>query len=136
MKTIIAILLTCVLSLNSLANTSNEIPFASTQLPSSFAPELQISKITGFNANIQNNRVSLNWTVDTNQDTNQFEVERSTDGKSFTMAALVFGTDKTDTDQYQFFEKAKSKKLYYRIKILHKDQTVSYSDTIIATAGK
>jgi hypothetical protein len=115
--------------LNIAAVNAREIrvPFtANHQSPSSF------STITNITCFIQQNRVSLNWTVSSNQLAEQFIVEKSADGKNFSTAALVFGTDKTDTDNYRFFEKAKSKKIFYRIKIVYKDQTVEYSSIIIA----
>ena len=59
-----------------------------------------------------------------------FELQRTTDGKNFTTAALVFGTDKNDTDSYEFYEKAKSKKAAYRLKIIYKDQSVEFSPVI------
>lgn len=115
---------------NAAANaTTNKVPFtANPQSPFFF------SSITDITCVIQQNRVSLNWTVSSNQLAEQFIIEKSVDGKSFSTAALVFGTDKTDTDNYRFFEKATAKKLYYRIKIIYKDQTAEYSSVI--TAGE
>ena len=72
----------------------------------------------------------LQWVVSENENAAQFEVEKSFDGKIFTMAALVFGTDKTETDNYQFYEKAAKKKVVYRVKIINKNQTVEYSPVI------
>lgn len=136
LKQIVVICLLLIGGLNLSANKNNDIPFTSTK-PPFFYPlqEPGISKITDFNYTIQNNRVLLSWTVKANEDSDQFEVERSNDGKIFTMAALVFGTDKPDTDYYKFFEKVVSTRMYYRIKILHKDETISYSDTITVNAG-
>jgi hypothetical protein len=73
----------------------------------------------------------LQWIVSDNEDVAQFEIEKSNDGKNFTMAALVFGTDKTETDNYMFYEKATRKKMIYRVKIINKDQTVDYSTAIL-----
>lgn len=90
------------------------------------------ARITAFTCsyNTEKKRFWLNWTVDHNRETNQFEIEKSSDGKNFTMAALVFGTENSDTGNYQFYEKAKSKKMYYRIKIIYKDNSTEYSDII------
>jgi hypothetical protein len=68
--------------------------------------------------------------VNKNEDAYQFEIEKSTDGSNFSLAALVFGTDKEAIEQYKFFEKAQSSKIYYRVKIVLRDQTSRYSDTI------
>ena len=53
----------------------------------------------------------LNWVVGENETADRFEIEKSTDGKTFIMAALVFGTEKPKTDKYQFYEKAGRKKV-------------------------
>ena len=83
--------------------------------------------INQLNCAIKNDRVILTWTIDNNQLANQVEVESSTDGKNFTMAALVFGTDKKDSDNYYFYEKAKKGKILYRLKVINKDSSVQYS---------
>ncbi|MBK8300124.1 MAG: hypothetical protein IPK90_06660 [Chitinophagaceae bacterium] len=46
------------------------------------------------------------------------------------MAALVFGTDKSDTDKYQFYEKAGSQRVLYRIKLINKDRKTEYSTVV------
>lgn len=68
--------------------------------------------------------------VNENETADRFEVEKSTDGKTFTMAGLVFGTDKSETDNYQFYEKAGNKKILYRIKMINKNQQAEYSAVI------
>ena len=67
-----------------------------------------------------------------NQDMNLFEIEKSSNGKEFKMAALVFGTEKAGDEIYKFFEKAVSKKVYYRIKMVGKDNSIRYSEVLIA----
>lgn len=104
----------------------------------SLPPSSSFSSVTGedpatiqLTYRIENNRIFLNWAMDSNQDTNQFELERSSDGKNFVLAALVFGTDKPGTEDYRFYEKARSKKTFYRVKIIRKDRTADYSDIIL-----
>lgn len=88
------------------------------------------AKVISINGNINNGKMLLQWIVTKNEDAAQFEIEKSSNGKDFAMAALVFGTDKPETDNYMFFEKATKKKMMYRVKIINKDQTVEYSSTI------
>lgn len=113
------------------ANTKeNIVPFAS---PSTLPPttiSAVPAKVVSINGHISNNKVMLQWIVSENENAAQFEVEKSIDGKKFIMAALVFGTDKTATDNYQFYEKAGKKKLVYRIKIINKNQAIGYSPVI------
>jgi len=46
------------------------------------------------------------------------------------MAGLVFGTDKPETDTYQFYEKTNNKKVSYRIKLINKDKKIAYSAVV------
>jgi hypothetical protein len=108
----------------------NFVPFTS---PSPLPPpsiSVAPAKVVSINGNISNNKVMLQWIVSENENAAQFEVEKSVDGKNFTMAALVFGTDKPETDNYQFYEKAAKKRVVYRVKIINKNQTVEYSSVI------
>lgn len=79
---------------------------------------------------IKNDRVLLNWTIDNNQSANQIEIESSTDGKNFTLGALVFSTDKKDTENYAFYEKAKKGKVFYRLKIINNDSSIQFSPIV------
>jgi hypothetical protein len=88
------------------------------------------AKLLDFKGIISNNKVILNWAVSENETADQFEVEKSTDGINFTMAALVFGTDKPATDNYEFYEKAGNQKLLYRIKLINKDKKTEYSRVV------
>ena len=56
---------------------------------------------------------------------NLFEIEKSSNGREFKMAALVFGTEKAGDENYKFFEKAVSKKVYYRIKMVGSASAIS-----------
>ena len=86
--------------------------------------------VLNFNATINKERVLLSFTLDKNQIVDQIEVERSTNEKDFVMAGLVFGTDQPDKVEYLFYEKNKGAKIFYRLKIINKDRTFSYSSII------
>ena len=90
-------------------------------------------KIISFNSSSNKGKIILNWSITDNQEVDRFEIERSLDGKSFETAALVFANFKSGTDSYQFFEKEnKSKTYYYRIRIVAKNDSVDYSQPIMA----
>ena len=89
--------------------------------------------MVSFKGQINNNKVVLQWEVDENETIYQFEVEKSTDGKNFALAALVFSTDKTANDNYMFFEKAGAEKATYRIKMIDKNGKASYSSVLTLT---
>jgi len=106
--------------------------FASVSPSSSIAGDGQSPAIVQFTYSKNDKKITLNWVAGKNQDMNLFEIEKSSNGKDFKMAALVFGTEKTGDENYKFFEKAVSKKVYYRIKMVSKDNTVRYSEVLIA----
>ena len=109
------------------------VPFAAI---SSLRIVLAPVKIISFEGTVSNNKVLLNWTVDGNQEADQFEVERSSNGKTFVMAALVFGTGKPDMDHYQFYEKKTKTKMSYRIKVILKNGAIAYSPVIKAGSDR
>jgi hypothetical protein len=111
---------------NSLSAQNNVSPIAASLV--SVSPSTAV--VNQLTCSIKNDRVLLNWTIDNNQSANQIEIESSNDGKNFTMAALVFGTDKKDTDIYAYYEKAKKGKIFYRLKIINKDGSIQYSDIV------
>lgn len=78
----------------------------------------------------------LTWNINANETVEKFEVEKSKDGKNYIMAALVFGTDKTNLDQYMFYEKKDAAKVYYRIKLISKSKEIEYSKTIEISSGQ
>lgn len=88
-------------------------------------------KLAYLNATNSNDRVLLNWAVENNKEADRFEVERSTDGKTFQMAALVFTSEINGVADYSFFEKARKVKTYYRLKMIYTNNKTEYSDIVI-----
>ena len=133
MKTITTLCLVTVLSLvcslNSSAQNSTASFTATTPSTASLAANT-LARIINFNGSVNNEKVLLSWSVEENQTANQFEVEKSTNGNDFTVAALVFGTDKKSTDNYMFYEKAKNAKTSYRIKVILTNGSIAYSPVI------
>jgi hypothetical protein len=86
--------------------------------------------VLAFTGTINSDRILLAWTLGKNQLVDQIEVEKSTDKKKFVMAGLVFGTDQPNEAEYLFYERNKKSKSFYRLKIINKDGTVTYSPSI------
>jgi len=106
-----------------------------TSTPSSLTiARSQPVKLISFEGNRTNNKTSIQWVITENETAGQFEVEKSTDGRTFSMVALVFGTDKAQTETYLFYEKSSSKKVSYRIKCVDKNQHITYSDILVIDA--
>ena len=114
---------------------NNTIPFTSLSFSTVTKPPTH-SKVTDFNWNIISDKVLLNWRAQANETVSMFEVERSNDGKNYTIVALVFGTDESLKNKYQFFEKIRKTRMFYRIKLIDKNQQVSYSETVIVEPGR
>ena len=110
-------------------DSSSIAPFASPSPAKATTAKIP-AKLISVDAHISNNKVILNWVVGENETADKFEVERSNDGKHFSMAALVFGTDAPVTGKYQFYEKTGSKKVSYRIKLINKDKKTEYSKVV------
>jgi hypothetical protein len=124
--TIFALIIACHPASSSVYNT----PFTSQPPHPSATINTTPTKVISFKGDIEKQKVLLNWVVSENEKSDQFEIEKSIDGKIFIMTALVFGTDKPDTDNYWFFEKAGKQKTFYRIKIIDKNQQSVYSPVI------
>lgn len=89
-------------------------------------------------ATATNNGVLINWVTVSELNNSHFEVERSTDMKSFKTVAMVldgFAATGTNGKTYKFKEAAveikKGKTVYYRLKQIDNDNQVHYS-TIMA----
>ena len=121
----------CMIFPHSLSAGTYLNPFTAAP-PFYFTTGNDTAKIISFNSITNRKKVSLNWIVAGNQEIEQFEVERSKDGKKFEVAALIFGTEKEGMDNYYFFEKLKKSKTYYRVKTIAKNGSVNYSKIILA----
>jgi len=80
----------------------------------------------------KNNKVTLNWTVADNEIANNFEIERSFNGRDFTTVALVFASEKMGTENYMYYETpTNNDKVMYRLKMIDKNHEISYSKILI-----
>jgi hypothetical protein len=110
--------------------STDTAPFASPSNHSASTTSDTPAKFMSINGSLINNKIILKWIIGENETAYCFEVEKSTDGKNFAMAALVFGTDKPAIDNYEFYEKAGNQKYLYRIKLINKDKKAEYSSVI------
>jgi hypothetical protein len=114
------------------ATETHIAPFAVSPvpLPAPAPAATAAARLLEFKGRINNNKVILNWVVEENETADLFEVEKSTDGVTFKMAALVFGTDKSATGNYEFYEKAGNQRVQYRIKLVNKNKKAEYSPVV------
>ena len=104
--------------------------YASFTSPSSFIKNNLPARLLSIQGSINNDKVLLNWTVGENETADQFEIQKSTNGKDFKLAALVFGTDKPESAEYHFYERAAKEKVLYRVKLINKDKKTEYSPVV------
>jgi len=87
-------------------------------------------RFTGFYANISMGRTEIKWSVAENESANQFEIQKSADGKNFYTTALIFSTTKKGDENYFYKDAAPEGKTYYRIKMIDNAGKVSYSNIL------
>ena len=80
------------------------------------------------------NKSLLEWVVSGNETGSYFEVEKSTDGKAFRKEGVVHTTAKAG-EEYYTFSAGISTNTFYRLKMVHKDQSIHYSPMVLVKAG-
>ncbi|MES2559019.1 MAG: T9SS type A sorting domain-containing protein [Bacteroidota bacterium] len=86
-----------------------------------------------FTAKAANKDVVLNWWTATERNNKGFEIEHSADGKTFETIGFVEGTNDANVSAYRYTDGeafAISNTLYYRLKQVDFDGTVSYSKIV------
>jgi hypothetical protein len=87
----------------------------------------------GLTVAIINNSVVMNWS---NTNANYYEIQASTDGKSFSTIGMVIGADpKGDGTTFSFKQqiaKLKPGKPYYRVVLVNADNTASATTAVKA----
>ncbi|MDQ6608869.1 MAG: T9SS type A sorting domain-containing protein [Bacteroidota bacterium] len=86
-------------------------------------------KLTSFQGLLSSDKAQLEWSVTSNETGDLFEVEKSSDGKSFKTVAIVAASQKQGAESYSYKEAAQSI-AYYRLKIVNIDRTITYSKVI------
>lgn len=77
----------------------------------------------------------VEWTVDENEGVKNFEVQKSYDGRHFTTVGTVASTTQTNTATYHFKTITEAaQNIYYRIKLVEKDNDFSFSKVVIAAS--
>ena len=89
--------------------------------------------LLSFQGSLSKDQAQLNWSVADNQTGDYFEVEKSIDGKKFETVAIVSTTQAQGNASYQYKESAEAS-TYYRLKIVNKDNSVSYSKILLIKA--
>jgi hypothetical protein len=91
-------------------------------------------KLLDFKARMVGSGVELKWLVENNYDGDKYDVQRSEDGQNFNTIAIVSATNHTSV--YSAVDAAPLATGYYRLKIVNKDNTISYSKTILVNSAE
>jgi trimeric autotransporter adhesin len=91
-------------------------------------------ELVSFKGTMKNNDAYLNWESANENNTSHFIVERSIDGQNFEAIGKVSATGNMTGSKYAFIdydaEKQSSSIVYYRLKMVDKDQASTYSQII------
>lgn len=90
--------------------------------------------LSNFTATVNNIGVQLNWETESEINASKFELQRSVDGITFetinTQVSKTFGGNSSEEIIYSFLDKTPNiGTLYYKLKMLVKDGTQTYSET-------
>ena len=98
--------------------------------------QLDLAFISNFSATPTDSCNRITWTIANNRAAKNFEVEKSTDGKTFKVIAGLIATEKFGTESYTYADTATgADNIMYRLRILNKSQHDFYSK-IILVRGK
>lgn len=90
-------------------------------------------KFSALDARMSNNTVSLKWTVGTEDNVSGYEIEKSTDGRSFSKIGFVNAAGQSS---YTFVDAKPSPISYYRIKSVDANGKYAYSTVTLVKGGK
>jgi hypothetical protein len=87
-----------------------------------------------FSARVEKSGINLVWDSEYEKNFLGFEIQRSLDGKDFLKLNFLNGKDENSKNHYEYFDSNVSPNInyYYRLKMLDKDGSVKYSETISA----
>lgn len=91
-------------------------------------------KMTFFGVTKEGNNAYLRWITESEEDNDRFEIERSNDGTTFRVVGMVTGSGTTaDTRIYAYTDPLFStdKVVYYRLRIVDKDEAISYTKILV-----
>jgi Secretion system C-terminal sorting domain len=107
-----------------------------------FSYELKALPVTlvSFSAMLENKKADLTWTTATEINVSHFVVEKSTDGKNFNDAGMVFAYgNTTENVNYSFADNVDTDQagvIYYRLRSVDVDGQFTYSTTRIIRISK
>jgi len=93
-------------------------------------------QLLSFTGSLQNKAVQLKW--NTNQEINaeKFVIEKSNDGIAFNKVATVNANNSISFNAYSFIDASVQLNNYYRLKMVDKDRSYTFSNTILVVKNE
>lgn len=91
--------------------------------------------LRSFTGSVDDGKTNLKWIVDENHTGEYFEIQQSSDGKNFASIYTVLASEKRGAESYSWSFENKSTAPYYRLLIVNKNNTRSYSKIIQVGVG-
>lgn len=90
-------------------------------------------KLLSFTGKQENNNNRLDWVTAREKEVAGFEVERGTDGRTFSKVAMVkaAGNESTEDYHYSFTDGQAGTVAYYRLKMIDQDDSYTYSNVVL-----
>ena len=96
--------------------------------------------LLSFSAQPVNNDIQLKWQTADETNNDHFELQRSIDGRSFTLVTQVPGSNAADIRNYEWSDvnaiALNTSKVYYRLKIVSRTGVEEYSDIVVVYLKK
>jgi hypothetical protein len=88
-----------------------------------------------FSGTMGSNKITLNWNVSSNETGAFFEIQRSSNGSAWQPIAMLFTSEQSGMEQYHYANAAPQQTVQYRLKLVNKDGTFSYSNVLSFTTA-
>ncbi|MFT3683250.1 MAG: T9SS type A sorting domain-containing protein [Ferruginibacter sp.] len=127
------------------ATTSTNLASSSCAFSNNNSTLIKIINCTGvldvqlknFAAQVTNKKTNLTWQYTGKNGSPLFEIEKSYDGREFSKAGSVNGTQSDELKTYQFADGQETDKpVFFRIKVIQQDGSYKYSKIIFIDYGK
>ena len=90
------------------------------------------ASLINFQGHLNNNQILLNWSTASEQNSKNFDIEKSTDGSHYYLVGSQIGAgNSTSQKNYSLTDKQVSELNYYRLKMVDIDGNFQYSQTIL-----
>ncbi|MGZ3840206.1 MAG: T9SS type A sorting domain-containing protein [Flavisolibacter sp.] len=88
-------------------------------------------KLVSYSGSLNKSNIQLQWLIAENETAEKFEIQKSTNGTSFTTEATISATHQSGNEQYGFSETASAPTVMYRLKMYDNNDKAEYSKILV-----